>query len=275
LALSTLLACLRIDGANADLLAVVSDTARRFGSSVIGVVAKQASAHVQSRGAGPLEPREYDLRMFRERASAAEAEFRDALSNIRDLEWRTQLTFGPVAEQVANEARSADLVVAQSDHHDGLFLPSGQPDVGDLLMRLGRPVLAVPPDASGLELNRALVCWKDSREARRAVADSLPMLQASQRVDIVEIVEAQAVDEARRRLRAVCDWLQRNGVASKFSAEISNGAEAPQLAAIARELDADLIVAGAFGHSRLREWAFGGVTRDLLLHTERCVLASH
>jgi nucleotide-binding universal stress UspA family protein len=53
LALSTLLACLRIDGANADLLAVVSDRAERFGSSVIGVVAKQASAHVQNGGAGP------------------------------------------------------------------------------------------------------------------------------------------------------------------------------------------------------------------------------
>ena len=53
------------------------------------------------------------------------------------------------------------------------------------------------------------------------------------------------------------------------------GGAAAQLGALARDLKADLIVAGAFGHSRLREWAFGGVTRDLLLRGERCVLSSH
>ena len=74
---------------------------------------------------------------------------------------------------------------------------------------------------------------------------------------------------------SVGDWLARNGVESHCSSEVSTGAEARQLAAIARDLKADLIVAGAFGHSRLREWAFGGVTKDLLLHADRCVLASH
>lgn len=273
---STLLACLRIDRPNADLLAVVSDTAQRFGSSVIGLVAKQASAHVHNRGAGPFESQEHDLQMVTERASAAEEEFRATLSKVRNLEWRQQLTFGPVSEHVANEARSADLVVAPIDHHDHLFSPSGEAQLGDLLMRMGRPVLAVPAGASRLRLKKALVCWKDSRETRRAVADALPMLQASQQVEIVEIVaDAQAVEESRRRLAAVCDWLARNGVESRFLAEVSGGAEALKLSEIANNLGADLIVAGAFGHSRLREWAFGGVTRDLLLHADRCVLASH
>jgi nucleotide-binding universal stress UspA family protein len=54
-----------------------------------------------------------------------------------------------------------------------------------------------------------------------------------------------------------------------------SGAEPTHLAAIAEEFEADLIVAGAFGHSRLREWAFGGVTRDLLVKAERCTLLSH
>jgi nucleotide-binding universal stress UspA family protein len=275
LAFSTLLACMRTDRPNADLLSVVSDTAERFGSFVIGMVAKQASAHVPSRGAGPLEPPEHGLQAFTERASAAETEFRSLLSKVGKLEWRTQLTFGPVCEHIANEARSADLVVAPIEDQERSFLSSGQTHLGDLLLRLGRPVLAVPPGASGLELNEVLVCWKDSREARRAVADALPMLQASKRVDVVEIVEAEGVDQSRRRLDSVGDWLARNGIESHRSAEVSTGAEARQLAAIARDLSADLIVAGAFGHSRLREWAFGGVTKDLLLRADCCVLASH
>ena len=80
---------------------------------------------------------------------------------------------------------------------------------------------------------------------------------------------------SRRRLDRVGDWLARNGVEPRCSSEVSTGAEARQLSAIARDLKADLIVAGAFGHSRLREWAFGGVTKELLLHADRCVLTSH
>ena len=274
MAFSTLLACLRIHRPNADLLAVVSETAERFGSSVIGLVAKQASAPLYARGVGPLEPPHRDIQAFMEHAAAAEAEFRAALPKVSALEWRPQLTLGPVYEQVANEARSADLVVAPIDDQD-LSFSSGHTRLGDLVLRLGRPVLAVPSGASGLELNEVLVCWKDSREARRAVADALPMLQASRRVDVVELVEAEGADESRRRLDRVGDWLARNGVQSHCSTEVSTGAEARQLAAIARDLKADLIVAGAFGHSRLREWAFGGVTKELLLHAERCVLASH
>jgi nucleotide-binding universal stress UspA family protein len=275
LAFSTLLVCLRLGQPNADILGVAADVAGRFGSSVIGMVAKQASAHVAAGNPGPSEPYEHDLSMFKERASAAEAEFRAALSKAGQLEWRPRLTVGPAYEQVANEARSADLVVAPIDPHDGSWIASGQAEVGDLLMRLGRPVLAVPPGVSDLALNEALVCWKDTRESRRAAADALPMLQASRRVDIVEIVEAQGLEEARRRLGGVSDWLTRNGVVSNCSAEAAEGPEGPQLAGIARDRKADLIVAGAFGHSRLREWAFGGVTSDLLLCADRCVLASH
>jgi nucleotide-binding universal stress UspA family protein len=275
LAFSTLLACLRIDQSNTDLLRVVSAAAQRFGSSVIGLVAKQASAHLASRGAGPFEPHQHDLHMFRERAAAAETEFRAALSKVTNLDWRPSLTLGPSSEHVAKEARSADLVVLPAVRHDGLHLPSGEADVGDLIMRLGRPALVVPPGATGLELNQVLVCWKDSRETRRAVADALPILRASRRVELVELVEAEGVDHSRRRLEAVAQWLARNGVESNSSSEVANGSEAPQLAAIAKDLRADLIVAGAFGHSRMREWAFGGVTRDLLLHADRCILASH
>jgi nucleotide-binding universal stress UspA family protein len=275
LAFTTLLACLRIDRSNEDLLAVVSDTAQRFGSTVIGLLAKQASAHVHARVMGPAEPPEHDVQAFQERASVIEMEFRSALSDIDKLDWRPRLIVGPAFEHVANEARGADLVIASIDRHNGLLAPSGQADVGDLLMHLGRPLLAVPPGAGGLALNETLVCWKDSRETRRAIADALPILQASQSVDVIEIVEAGGLQDARRRLGDIGDWLMRHGVEANCVAEVANGDAGRQLAAVARDLNADLIVAGAFGHNRLRKWAFGGVTTELLLHADRCVLASH
>ena len=185
------------------------------------------------------------------------------------------MTSGPAYQHVADEARAADLVIASVDRHDRSLLPSGEADVGDLLMRLGRPMLAAPAAAPGFRFGQALVCFKDVREARRAVADAVPILQAMDRVDVVELVEARALDEARRRVGDVGDWLARHGIHPTCSAILANRVEAAQLTGLARDLQADLIVAGGFGHSRLREWAFGGVTRDLLLRGERCVLASH
>ncbi|MGH6797164.1 MAG: universal stress protein, partial [Roseiarcus sp.] len=136
-------------------------------------------------------------------------------------------------------------------------------------------ILISPPGATGLKLTRAIVCWKDSREARRAVADALPILKASKRVDVVELVNEHEIEAARGRLADVGDWLHRHGVEATCLATPARAAESAHLAAIARDLEADLIVAGAFGHSRLREWAFGGVTRDLLVNAERCTLVSH
>ena len=276
MSLSTLMACLRVDRSNADLLAVVADVAERFKCSVIGIAAKQAAApYTTIRGAGLGVPHDHELGKFKEQASVAESEFHTALSKVETLDWRVQMTFGPPAQHVADEARAADLVIAAADRRDRFPLPSGQAEVGDVLMRLGRPILATPTGATGFKFDQALVLFKDTREARRAVADAVPILQAMQRVDVVELVASDAVDEARRRLADLRDWLIRHGVDCTCSVEVGRGVEAAQLAGIARDLRADLIVAGAFGHSRLREWAFGGVTRDLLLTGERCVLASH
>ena len=156
-----------------------------------------------------------------------------------------------------------------------MFSPSPEIEVSDLIMRAGRPVLMAPPGAAGLKLTRTLVCWKDSREARRAVADALPILKASAGVDVVELAHEHEIEAARGRVADVGDWLHRHGVEATCVATPLTGTESAHLSAIAEDIEADLIVAGAFGHSRLREWAFGGVTRDLLVKAERCTLVSH
>ncbi len=266
---------MRSDRSNADLLAVVADMARLFSAAVVGVAARQPSMHSAIMTTGPSEPPSRDLDNFRERAGALEAEFRSALSMVEDLEWRSQMTAGPPSQHLASEARGVDLIVAAAEPGERIFPPAPEIDVSDLLMRAGRPVLIASTGAVGLKLRRALVCWKDSREARRAVVDALPILKSCKRVDVVELVEGRETETARRRLADVGDWLARHGVETNCLASPIKGTDAAHLAAIARDSDIDLIVAGAFGHSRLREWAFGGVTRDFLLKADRCTLVSH
>jgi nucleotide-binding universal stress UspA family protein len=274
LALSTLMVSMRVGRSNAEPLAAAAALAERIGSRVVGVAARQVSANAYVRGAG-FEPADYNPRKFLEQATEAEQEFRSALSKVESLDWRVQMTFGPACEYVADEARSADLVVASADARDRTFFPSGQAEAGDLVMRLGRPILTAPPGAAAFSFRQAVVCFKDVREARRALADSLPILQTMTRVHVVEVAERGGVEDARRRLGDVTAWLARNRVDATSDALTAKGGAAEALAAVVQGLKADLIVAGAFGHSRLREWAFGGVTRDLLLRSDCCVLSSH
>ena len=273
--ISIVMACLRSDRSNAGPLAVAADIARRFSAAVVGVVARQASMHSAVVAVGPGGPPERDLEQFRERAAAAEAEFRSALSKVEDIRWRSQMTAGPPSRHVAADARGVDLIVAAVEPGERVFPSSGEIDVSDLLMRAGRPVFIAPAGAAGLKLERALVCWKESREARRAVADALPLLKACKEVDVLELVDEREIERARSRLADIGDWFARHGVEANCLALQLQGTEAAHLAAIARERDVDLIVGGAFGRSRMRQWAFGGVTRDLLLKADRCALISH
>jgi nucleotide-binding universal stress UspA family protein len=275
LALTALMACLHLDRPNGAVLSVARDLAQRFDASVVGVAARQADMHLSARAVGPAEPHGHELGKFRACADAAEREFRETLEATSNLAWRAQLTFGPASDFVAREARTADLVLVSTERGDHFVFPSGCAEPGDLLMRLGRPILAVPARVAGFNPGSALVCWKDTREARRAISDAMPLLRVMQRVDVVEIAEPRALEDTRASLAELSEWLRGHGVESNCTAEAPRGTEAEQLGTIARERRVDLIVAGAFGHSRLREWAFGGVTRDLVLSADCCVLASH
>ena len=191
---ATLMVYMRVGHSNAGLLAVTRDVATRFGSTVIGMAAKQVSAPLaQIRGAGLCESQQHGPRKFAEKAATAEEEFRSALAGVETLEWRTQMTVGPVYDHIANEARVADLVIAPIDR-DRFFSSSGQAEIGDLLKSIGRPILATPPGATGLGFDHALVLWKETRESRRAVADALPLLKEMRRVNVVEIVEAAEIE---------------------------------------------------------------------------------
>jgi nucleotide-binding universal stress UspA family protein len=147
--------------------------------------------------------------------------------------------------------------------------------LGDLIMQAGRPTLIVPPQVKTLALEHVLLAWKDGSPARRAAADSLPLLQAARRVTVAEVTPHNQHDDAEKRLRAVGAWLKRHDVQAEAEVVSASGDDATRLEALAHDWGIDLVVAGAYAHTRMQEWMFGGVTRSLLGQKERCTLVSH
>lgn len=273
---ATLMACLRLGGSNADVLSVAAELAERFQASVVGVATRQPRQYMFAGGPIPEPLVEQEEAEFREEADALGAEFQAALTGrAKRLEWRARIALGPLSEFIAGESRCADLVIVQFDPGGAFSHPSSHIDVGDLLMRLGRPALVAPAGVDRLKLDHAVVGWKETAESRRAIADALPFLKLAGRVTVVEVAGEAEGEATRYALDDVVGWLSRHGVAAESMAISPAGDEARALKQVALDKGADLIVAGAFGHSRLREWVFGGVTRDLLVRSDRFTLLSH
>lgn len=273
---SSLMVHLDLGTSNQAVLHVAADLAGPFGAKVIGIAASQPMIVDYGDGTMAVEMLEADRATMEKHARKAESEFHSAMSGkVENLSWRTFMTYDPPSNTVAVQARAADLIVIAPGPRDEPFGTARRADLGDLIMQAGRPVLLVPPSVSGLDLGRVVVGWKDTREARRAVLDALPLLRKASRVVVVELVEEQDVPESRLRLQDVTDWMKGHGVAAEPQALISAGSNGGQFEQFAAEVGAGMLVTGAYGHNRMREWVFGGVTRDLLLNPTRCCFLSH
>jgi nucleotide-binding universal stress UspA family protein len=273
---ATLMVHLDVGSSNAGRLQVAGDLADRFGAGVVGIAAAQPMQVAYADGYVSGEMIEGDVEAKEKEITAAEAEFRGAFQKRTNaLEWRSAITLDPLSDFIACEARSADVVITGADRNKSVFDTSRHVELGDLVMRIGRPVLVVPESAPKIGFDRILVGWKDTRETRRAVADALPLLKKATFVTVVEIALENELVQARRHLDQLVEWLKRHGVAAQSIAAASTGSDSRHLAEIGREQKADLLVAGAYGHNRLREWMLGGVTRDLLLRPETCTFVSH
>jgi nucleotide-binding universal stress UspA family protein len=194
---------------------------------------------------------------------------------IATVEWRSDVTYMALSACLAKEACCADLLITGVDRNTSIFDTSRHVDIGDLVMQAGRPCLIVPNGIDTLPLHHVMVGWKNTGETRRAVCDALPMLKVAGRVTVVTIAPKDEVTSAGHRLQDIIGWLKRHGIDATPIVSPSTGDDAARLSAILQEQGADLLVAGAYGHSRVREWALGGVTRDLLLRAGRCTLVSH
>jgi len=149
-------------------------------------------------------------------------------------------------------------------------------DIGAALLGAGRPVLVVPPAVKSLAADHVVIGWKDTREARRAVYDALPFLHEAKRVTVLEICKEYEMDGGRKHVEAVVRYLARHRIEAKPRVEIqAQGSGADQIIAFAEDEGSDLLVTGGYGHNRVNEWIFGGMTRDLLTSSQICCLMSH
>jgi nucleotide-binding universal stress UspA family protein len=189
---------------------------------------------------------------------AAGRAFRAAAGRPESMvEWRSALA--RAEDFVPLVGRAADLIVAgpAADESPGA--------ISDLLVRAGRPVLVTPPEQTRLSPERVLVAWKDTRESRRALSDALPVLKLASDVLVASIDAPEHAEEVSLSLADVTGYLAAHGIPARSEVFAPVGrSPGKSLVEIASSFGAGLIVAGAYGHTRLGEWIFGGVTRDLL-----------
>lgn len=259
---------------NAPMLQAAAAIAGKLQAGVIGIAACRPIHCVCRDYAIPAVAFEQDRKQIERQIHEAELEFRAAMAGLAgSIDWRAHTCLEPLATHLAEESVSADLIVAALDTPGRPVDATRQPDLCDLVMQAGRPVLLVAASRPTTAFDRVLIAWKDTREARRAIADALPLLAKATSVMVVAIEDSGDAD-ARSGVARVSAWLGRHGIAAETSVVPSRTANAPQLTAIAREMNADLIVAGAYGHSRQGQWVLGGITSELLGGGNQCALLS-
>jgi len=184
-------------------------------------------------------------------------------------------------------ADDVDVFVEHARHVDVVILGQSDPDeiagvrpgfVADVLMGCGRPAIVVPfTGAPATFGQRVLVAWNGSREATRAVNDAMPILEQAHSVTVLSVNPDMSSDGNRREPGAdISLHLARHGVKVTAARTITRDiAVSDAILADIADNGIDLLVMGAYGHSRLREFALGGVTRDLLAHMTAPVLMSH
>lgn len=211
-----------------------------------------------------------------EDAREAEAAFRSVMARHHGVkaEWRAS-NADAVGAALLN-ARYSDLVVLgqreRGAEDDGLA-----PEfVDEIVLSCGRPVLLVPyagrfPDAG----KRVLVAWNASAEASRAIADALPLLARAESVNVIVFETGKAGDHGEEPGADAALYLARHGVKATVSRYGSPDIDiGSQILSRAADMTADLIVMGAYGHSRMRELVLGGATRTILESMTAPVLMS-
>ena len=255
---------------------VAAGLARRFGARLIGLGAESLEPPVATDPYSSQLLADMVVELTRElemRLANAAADFRRDAAGAGDIEWRSVQAMPHAA--IAPQSRAADQIVIASA--EGRRASSYQAaDPAEVVLKSGRPVLVVPEAPAHLEARRIVLAWKDTREARRAMLDALPFLIAAEDVVVVAVCPEDALAVCQAQTEDVASTLRRRGVKARAHVVTAPDASvADELNAEAEAIGADLIVSGAYGHSRMAEWVFGGATRALLKSPTRYLLLSH
>ena len=196
----------------------------------------------------------------------------EARLQAEGVSWNWLSRDGDVVERLSEAARLADVVVMSS----GPFTATAGMQLattGDVAIRAPTLVCAVPAASRGIAVTgAALIAWDGSQEAALAMRLALPLLRQAESVDLLTVAEKPSDFPARE----AAIWLSRHGINATI---IERGAAGDGVETVIRAVIAErraaFVVQGAYGHSRLRETLFGGVTRGLLANAPVPLFMAH
>ncbi|MEM7017236.1 MAG: universal stress protein [Pseudomonadota bacterium] len=208
-----------------------------------------------------------------ERARQAEQVFQQVMAEAgMTADW--QSVESSALETLKTKACCSDLIVVGQDGGPDDITPLRARIIDAALLNTGRPVLTVPQSVNTVG-KRVMLAWKATREAARALSDSMSMLQQAQHVDVV-MITAPEVEEKHLTAIDVCKHLKRHGIRAEFQ-RLNSGT--PHISDLlldhAAERETDMLILGAYGHSMLREMVLGGITKTLIKTSPVALFLSH
>jgi nucleotide-binding universal stress UspA family protein len=259
-------------------LAPAAALATRFGARLTGLFATGYPVMVDYGDvSGAAQLIDAYLEAQRREAAAAEREFRQALTQYK-----------LAGEWIYREADETGSVIAAAALYDLVVLGQPNPDARtggvfglrpeEVVLGSGRPVVVIPYAGDFAEVGRrVLVAWNGSREAARALHDAMFLMEGAEAVTVIE-ADPPAVGAGLpiADAAAVAAMLTRRGIKATAETETASDIGVENLLlSRAADLSADLLVMGAYGHSRLREFVLGGVSRGIFRHMTVPVLMAH
>jgi nucleotide-binding universal stress UspA family protein len=260
---------------DAQALRVACDLAARFDAHLAAIYALEQHLYVPAMDAGAAAVMQAQLELNAQMQANARAMMKaEEQHSGRTIEWRA--VGGDVVNTVMLHARHADmLVISQEDPAQKMAMEPSL--VANVVIGAGRPVLVVPYAGNFKSCgNSVLVGWSGTREASRAVADALPLLLEAKTVNVVSFNPRGDSTWGDIPGADIGVWLARHGVHVTVRQQKSDEVDVGnQMLSLAADMGSDLIVMGAYGHSRTFEFVLGGVTKTLLTSMTVPVLMSH
>ena len=260
---------------NAQTLRLACDVAGRFEAHLAALYALEQPLFAAAMDPGAAAALTYQVELDQHmQAKAREIVKTAEQQSGRAIEWRT--VSGNALNSVIMHARHADLLVmTQADRAEKLGVDPSF--AASAVVGAGRPVLMVPYagefNSCGVSV---LVAWSGTRESARAVADALPLMKKAREINVVSFNPKGEAGWGEVPGADVALWLTRHGVRVNVRQQKSDEVDVGnQILSLASDLESDLIVMGAYGHSRTFEFVLGGVTRTLLESMTVPVLMSH
>ena len=271
----TIMVHLQLGHSNEAVLHAAKQIAKSCNAAVIGIVVGQQTQMIYGKGYALIDFFDREQAHLEEKVAAEEAIFRAAFKgHAHHVKWQSLITMEPMVDFIVAQACNADLIItgiAPTDFYEG----PNSVHAGEIVMQSGRPVLAVPVSGKPFKLDHMLIGWKDTREARRAIVDALPLLKLAKEITVLQITAEDDEAATIKRLNDVVVWLKSHGIVANPLVSIAEDADSIQFLSIAKKQQADIVITGAYGHSRFREWVLGGVTNELLQGAHYTSFLSH